>query len=159
MLYFRKENFWTEQAKKIPWFRFPSVILSQNEKGFYHWFQDGEMNTCYCCLDYQLEQGRGDQAGFIYDSPVTGTLKRITYLELKTQVEEFAVGLQKLGIKKGDTVVIYMPVIPEAAGHACCAGLGAIHWLFSGFPRELTMRIDDAEPKRLFLLQVMKSTE
>src|SRR4030095_13267809 len=147
-----KESFWAEQAKQIHWFREPSHILTQNEKGFYRWFVDGEMNTCFCCLDYHILSGRGDQAALIYDSPVTKTIQRYTYSQLKENVEAFACGLQNLGITKGDTVVIYMPVIPQAAiAMLACARIGAIHSVvFGGFaPHELALRINDARPKAL----------
>ena len=145
-----KEKFWAEQARQLKWFKDPSNILSKDEKGFDRWFADGEMNTCYLCLDHQIEQGRGEQAALIYDSPVTGTVKKYTYSDLRDAVAKFAGGLQSLGIAKGDTVVIYMPVIPEAAiAMLACARIGAIHSVvFGGFaPHELSVRIDDAQPK------------
>jgi len=147
-----KETFWAEQARMLKWFKEPSVILNKSEKGFYQWFADGEINTCYLCLDFHIEQGRGEQTALIYDSPVTKTIKRYSYTALKNAVEKFAGGLQNLGIKKGDTVVIYMPVIPEAAiAMLACARIGAIHSVvFGGFaPHELSMRIDDAQPKAI----------
>jgi acyl-coenzyme A synthetase/AMP-(fatty) acid ligase len=145
-----KEKFWAEQAHQLKWFKEPSNILSKNEKGFYRWFADGEMNTCYLCLDYNIEQGRGEQTALIYDSPVTNTIKRYSYSELRNAVAKFAGGLQSLGITKGDTVVIYMPVIPESMiAMLACARIGAIHSVvFGGFaPQELSVRIDDAQPK------------
>ena len=147
-----KEKFWAEQARMLKWFKEPSDILSKNEKGFYRWFADGEMNTSYLCLDFHIEQGRGDQTALIYDSPVTGVIKKYSYADLKNDVAKFAGGLQSLGIKKGDTVVIYMPVIPEAAiAMLACARIGAIHSVvFGGFaPYELSIRIDDAKPKAI----------
>jgi len=145
-----KEKFWAQQAHMLKWFKEPSNILSKNEKGFYHWFADGEMNTCYLCLDFHVEQGRGEQTALIYDSPVTGTIKKYSYSDLKNLVAKFAGGLQSLGITKGDTVVIYMPVIPEALiAMLACARIGAVHSVvFGGFaPHELSIRIDDAQPK------------
>ena len=145
-----KEKFWAEQSRLLKWFKEPSNILSQDEKGFYRWFADGEMNTCYLCLDYHVEQGRGEQVALIYDSPVTNTIKKYSYTELRNAVAKFAGGLQSLGVTKGDTVVIYMPVIPEAAiAMLACARIGAIHSVvFGGFaPHELSVRIDDARPK------------
>ena len=145
-----KEKFWAEQSRLLKWFKEPSNILSLDEKGFYHWFADGEMNTCYLCLDYHVEQGRGEQVALIYDSPVTNTIKKYSYTELRNAVAKFAGGLQSLGVTKGDTVVIYMPVIPEAAiAMLACARIGAIHSVvFGGFaPHELSVRIDDARPK------------
>src|SRR5215831_19330662 len=101
-----KEEFWSEQSRLLKWFKEPSNILSKNEKGFYRWFADGEMNTCYLCLDFHVEEGRGDQTALIYDSPVTGTIKKYSYSELRNAVAKFAGGLRELGITKGDTVVI-----------------------------------------------------
>ena len=147
-----KETFWENQSRLLSWFKKPSVILDKNEKGFYQWFADGEINTCYLCLDYHIKEGRGDQVALIYDSPVTDTIKTYSYAALKKAVENFAGGLKSLGINKGDTVVIYMPVIPEAAiAMLACARIGAIHSVvFGGFaPHELSMRIDDALPKAI----------
>jgi len=148
----QKEQFWAEQSRLLKWFKQPTNILSKNEKGFYRWFADGVMNTCYLCLDFHVEHGRADQTALIYDSPVTDTIKKYSYSELKTAVAKFAGGLQKLGIAKGDTVVIYMPVIPEAViAMLACARIGAIHSVvFGGFaPAELSVRIDDAQPKAI----------
>ena len=144
------EKFWAEQAEQIHWFKKPESILSQDEHGFYRWFQGGKMNTAYLALDYHIEQGNGDQTALIYDSPVTNFVKKYTYKELRDEVAKFAGGLQKLGVKKGDTVVIYMPMIPEAAiAMLAVARLGAVHSVvFGGFaPHELAIRIDDARPK------------
>jgi len=145
-----KEKFWAEQAHQLRWFKEPSKILSKNDKGFYRWFADGQMNTCYLCLDYNIEQGRGQQTALIYDSPVTNTIKKYSYSELRDAVARFAGGLQNLGVTKGDTVVIYMPVIPESMiAMLACARIGAVHSVvFGGFaPSELSARIDDAQPK------------
>jgi acyl-coenzyme A synthetase/AMP-(fatty) acid ligase len=147
-----KEKFWLEQARRLQWFKEPTSILSKDEKGFDCWFSDGEMNTCYLCLDFHIEQGRGEQTALIYDSPVTGVVKKYSYLELQNAVAKFAGGLLNLGIAKGDTVVIYMPVVPEAAiAMLACARIGAIHSVvFGGFaPHELSLRIDDAQPKAI----------
>ena len=147
-----KEKFWAEQSRLLKWFKEPSSILSKNENGFYQWFADGEINTCYCCIDYHVEQGRGEQKALIYDSPVTGVIKSYTYSELKDAIALFAGGLKALGISRGDTVVIYMPVIPESAiAMLACARIGAIHSVvFGGFaPNELSVRIDDALPKAI----------
>jgi len=146
----QKEKFWAEQAHQLKWFKEPSEILSKNDKGFYSWFTNGEMNTCYLCLDYNIEQGRGEQTALIYDSPVTNTTKKYSYSQLRDAVAKFAGGLQSLGVTKGDTVVIYMPVIPESMiAMLACARIGAIHSVvFGGFaPSELSVRIDDAQPK------------
>lgn len=141
-------GFWHDQAKKLPWFTFPENILSESS-GRYQWFPDGEMNTCYMALDYHVKQGRGDQTALIYDSPVTGTKQSFTYQHLLDEVSRFAGALQQKGVAKGDRVVIYMPMIPQAAiAMLACARLGAIHSVvFGGFaPRELAVRIDDAKP-------------
>jgi acyl-coenzyme A synthetase/AMP-(fatty) acid ligase len=142
--------FWTEQAKNIAWYTFPKNILTQDEDGLYHWYKGGKMNTAYLALDYHCEQGRGEQVALIYDSPVTNTKKQYTYLELKKSVAKFAGVLKGLGVRKGDRVIIYMPMIPEAViGMLACARLGAVHSVvFGGFaPNELAIRIDDARPK------------
>lgn len=145
-----KEVFWEAQSKEISWFKPPTTILSQNEKGFFRWFEDGELNTCYLALDAHVEKGNGNQTALIYDSPVTNTVQKFTYAELTEKVSKLAGGLADLGVQKGDTVVIYMPMIPEAAmAMLACARIGAIHSVvFGGFaPHELAIRIDDAQPK------------
>lgn len=147
-----KESFWKEQAALLHWYKTPQTILSQTEKGFYRWFADGEINISYLCLDYHVENGRGEQTALIYDSPVTHTIKKYSYRELLDLVSRFAGGLQANGIGKGDTVVIYMPMIPQAViAMLACARIGAIHSVvFGGFaPHELAMRIDDALPKAI----------
>lgn len=145
-----KEEFWKEQAQNINWNKFPETILSQNIKGFYQWFADGELNLSNLCLDVQIEAGNGENTALIYDSPVTQTVRKYTFNELKQLVAKFAGGLKKLGVSKGNTVVIYMPMIPQAViAMLACARIGAIHSVvFGGFaPHELAMRIDDAKPK------------
>ena len=147
-----KAGFWKKQAGQLAWFNQPESILTQTDKNRYDWFQDGELNTSYLALDYHVEQGRGDQLALIYDSPVTSTKKTYTYRKLLDQVARFAGGLKALGITKGDTVVIYMPMIPEAViAMLACARIGAIHSVvFGGFaPHELAIRIDDARPKAI----------
>ncbi|MCB1661733.1 MAG: propionyl-CoA synthetase [Pseudomonadales bacterium] len=144
------EGFWAEQAQKLSWFSSPKEILSQDENGVDRWFADGILNTAYLALDYHVEQGRGDQAAIIYDSPVTGQKQVISYRALTDDVAQAAGGLADLGVGKGDTVLIYMPMVPEAViGMLACARLGAIHSVvFGGFAaHELAIRIDDAKPK------------
>ncbi|WP_418139875.1 propionyl-CoA synthetase [Oceanimonas smirnovii] len=146
------EVFWKQQAEQLDWFTFPHTILSQDEHGIERWFADGELNTAHLALDYHVAQGRGDQTALIYDSPVTGQKARYTYRVLRDQVAKAAGMLAALGVQKGDRVVIYMPMIPEAAiSMLACARLGAIHSVvFGGFaPHELAVRIEDAEPKVL----------
>jgi acyl-coenzyme A synthetase/AMP-(fatty) acid ligase len=143
-------SFWAKQAENIDWFKKPTNILSQNEDNLYQWFEDGELNTCHLALDYHIENGRGPQTAIIYDSPVTNTIRKYTYLELRDEVARFAGILKNLGVTKGDAVVIYMPMIPEAAiAMLAVARLGAIHSVvFGGFAaHELAIRIDDAHPK------------
>jgi propionyl-CoA synthetase len=144
------EKFWAEAAKDITWYKEPEVVLDSSKAPFYKWFPGGKMNTCYNAIDRHVENGRADQTAIIYDSPVTNTIKKITYKELQDKVATFAGGLASLGVTKGDTVVIYMPMIPEAAvAMLACARIGAIHSVvFGGFaPHELAVRIDHAQPK------------
>jgi len=144
------EAFWGEKAEAIEWFKKPETILSKDENGIDRWFADGEMNTAYLALDYHVENGRADQLAMIYDSPVTDTKRKLTYRELRDEVAKFAGVLKSQGVEKGDRVVVYMPMIPEAVvAMLAVARLGAIHSVvFGGFaPHELAVRIDDAEPK------------
>lgn len=141
--------FWAAKAAKLAWFKQPTQTLSTQE-GQYQWFADGELNTSYLALDYHIEQGRGEQTALIYDSPVTNTKQRFSYIELRDAVARFAGVLKAHGVNKGDRVVIYMPMIPEAAiAMLASARLGAVHSVvFGGFaPHELAVRIDDATPK------------
>lgn len=144
------EKFWGEAAKSITWYKEPEVVIDDSNAPFYKWFPGGKMNTCYNAIDRHVESGRADQTAIIYDSPVTNTITKISYKELLDQVATFAGGLASKGVTKGDTVVIYMPMIPEAAvAMLACARLGAIHSVvFGGFaPHELAIRIDHAQPK------------
>ena len=144
------ESFWRQKAELIDWFRMPEQILSQTPDGNFHWYADGELNTAYLALDYHVALGRGDELALIYDSPVTANVQKFTYRQLTELVARFAGGLRNLGVGKGDRVVIYMPMVPEAAiAMLACARLGAVHSVvFGGFaPYELAVRIDDAAPK------------
>ena len=146
------EGFWQEQAEQIAWYQKPQSALSTDENGFYRWFKGGKLNTCYLALDYHIEQGRGGEIAMIYDSPVTQNVTKFTYVELQSRVSKLAGGLKKLGLEKGDTVVIYMPMIPQAAiAMLACARLGVVHSVvFGGFaPHELAIRINDAKPKAI----------
>lgn len=143
-------NFWKTQADKIQWIKKPKTILSTNSEGNYQWFEDGELNTSYLALDYHIEQGRGNNIALIYDSPVTNKKQKFTYIELKKEVAKFATVLKNKDVSKGDRVLIYMPMIPQAAiAMLACARIGAIHSVvFGGFAaHELAIRIDDAHPK------------
>ncbi len=144
------EEFWREKSQALEWFKAPEKILSMDKEGIHHWFADGEMNTCYMALDYHVDNGRGDQAALIYDSPVTDTKKTYSYRELRDEVAQCAGMLKAQGVEKGDCVIIYMPMIPQAAvAMLACARLGVIHSVvFGGFAApELALRIDDAKPK------------
>lgn len=144
------EGFWKDKAEALKWFKFPENILTKDDDEIYHWFEDGEMNTSYMALDYHIEQGRGDQDAIIYDSPVTNTKRKITYSELRDEVAKTAGMLKDLGVEKGDRVIVYMPMIPEAlVSMLAVARLGAIHSVvFGGFAApELAVRIDDSKPK------------
>ena len=144
------EKYWQKQAKKIHWFTFPETILSKDKQGHYHWFEGGKLNTCYLALDQHVLNGRGDQPALIYDSPVTNNKRSFTYNDLLEKVSLFSGVLADLGIEKGDRVVIYMPMVPEAViAMLASARLGAIHSVvFGGFAaNELAIRIDDAKPK------------
>ncbi|EHG1327597.1 propionyl-CoA synthetase [Vibrio vulnificus] len=144
------ESFWQAQAKNIDWFEFPKTILANDANGIERWYPDGLLNTSWLALDYHCEQGRGDKAALIYDSPVTETKQVYSYFEMRDRVARIAGMLADQGVTKGDRVVIYMPMIPEAAmAMLACARLGAIHSVvFGGFaPNELAVRIEDAEPK------------
>ncbi len=143
------DGFWLEQARRIRWFRQPTQGVSRSAEGADQWFADGELNSCWLALDAQLEAGRGEQVALIHDSPVTGQCQRYSYAELLARVERMAGALAGLGVTRGDRVVIYMPMVPEAViGMLACARLGAVHSVvFGGFAaRELAVRIDDARP-------------
>lgn len=145
-------GFWGEAAELIDWHKKWDKVLDDSKKPFYRWFTGGELNTCYNAVDRHVERGRADQTALIYDSPVTNTIEKYTYAELLDIVARFAGGLKKIGIRKGDTVIIYMPMIPQAiVAMLACARLGAVHSVvFGGFaPHELAVRIDDAKPKAI----------
>ncbi|MDD9942175.1 MAG: propionyl-CoA synthetase [Myxococcales bacterium] len=144
------EAFWGEAAEALVWNRRWERVLDKGNPPFYRWFVGGQLNTCYNCLDRHVEAGRGDQAALIYDSPVTDTRRQYSYRELRDEVARVAGGLVKLGVVKGDRVLIYMPMVPEAViGMLACARLGAVHSVvFGGFaPKELAHRIEDAQPR------------
>jgi propionyl-CoA synthetase len=146
------EAFWAEKAGQLDWYKPPTNVLSTDEHGIQRWFADGELNTCHLALDYHVDNGRGDQTALIYDSPVTNQQKKYSYSELRDQVALCAGMLKKHGVEKGDRVIIYLPMIPEALiSMLACARLGAVHSVvFGGFaPPELAVRLDDATPKVL----------
>ena len=145
-----REAFWREAAAAVDWHSEPQRILDDSRPPFYHWFPDGVLNTCANAVDRHADGGRADQAALVYDSPVTGTIRVFTYAELRDEVATLAGALARLGVGKGDTVIVYMPMVPEAVfAMLACARLGAIHSVvFGGFAaHELAVRIDDARPK------------
>lgn len=146
------EGFWMEQARAIDWIKPPSKALFADNAPLYEWFRDAQVNTCWNAVDRHVEAGHGDRLAIIHDSPVTGTVHKITYAELQTRVASLAGALRAKGIGKGDRVVIYMPMVPEALeAMLACARLGAVHSVvFGGFAaHELAVRIDDFTPKAI----------
>jgi propionyl-CoA synthetase len=143
-------EFWAEAAENILWTQKWDKVLDDSNTPFYRWFTGGRLNTCYNALDFHVDNGRGDQAALIYDSPVTDNLQTYTYHRLRDETAKFAGALKSQGVGKGDRVIIYMPMIPEAAiAMLACARIGAVHSVvFGGFAsNELATRIDDAKPK------------
>ncbi|WP_299349865.1 propionate-CoA ligase PrpE [uncultured Shimia sp.] len=146
------EGFWMEAAKAIDWDEAPSKALFDKGDGLFEWFADAKVNTCWNAVDRHVENGRGEQTAIIYDSPITHTKRAISYIELRNRVASLAGALRAKGIEKGDRVIIYMPMIPEAVeAMLACARLGAVHSVvFGGFAaNELAVRIDDAKPKAI----------
>lgn len=146
------EGFWMSAAEAIDWTKPPTRALDDSAAPFYRWFADGEANTCWNAVDRHVVAGRGEQAAILYDSPVTGTQRTITYAELQDQVARLAGALAARGIVRGDRLILYMPMVPEAlVAMLACARLGAIHSVvFGGFAaNELAVRIDDAKPKAI----------
>lgn len=145
-----RKEFWGVAAEALHWDKKWDRVFDDSRPPFYRWFVGGRLNTCYNALDYHVATGCADQVAIIYDSPVTNSVRKITYRELLSHVERFAGVLKSLGVGKGDRVIIYMPMIPETmVGVLACARIGAIHSLvFGGFAaNELSIRIDDAKPK------------
>ena len=143
-------KFWQIQSEGIDWEKKPQKILDDSNLPFYKWFPDGRLNTCYNAIDRHVLSGKGNQTAIIYDSPVTNIKKKISYKQLQGQIIQFSGALKKLGVSKGDRVIIYMPMIPEAIiAMLACARIGAIHSVvFGGFAStELATRIDDCQPK------------
>jgi len=143
------ERFWAEAGEAVHWYKHWDRVLDGSRAPFYRWFPGGVVNSCYNALDRHVEQGRADQPALIYDSPVTGTIKTFTYRELRDEVARFAGVLRGQGVRTGDRVIIYMPMVPEAVvAMLACARIGAIHSVvFGGFAsHELAARISHAEP-------------
>lgn len=144
------KSYWKKQSELVAWYSAPKNTLSTNTTNWHNWFADGELNSCYLALDLHVEQGRGEQIALIYDSPVSSSKQQFTYRQLTSLVAKFAYVLQQQGVVKGDRVLIYMPMIPQAViAMLACARIGAIHSVvFGGFAaKELAIRINDAEPK------------
>src|SRR5947209_19918163 len=144
------EPFWADAAAAIDWDEPWQRVLDDSRAPIYRWFAGARMNTCYNALDRHVEGGRADQTALIYDSPVTDTVATFTYRELRDAVAHFAGALAAQGVERGDRVIVYMPMVPEAViAMLACARLGAIHSVvFGGFAsHELASRIEDAKPK------------
>ncbi|MGP3699300.1 propionyl-CoA synthetase [Rhodobacter sp. NSM] len=145
-------GFWMKAAEQIDWTTPPSKALFEEKEPFYEWFSDGMVNTCWNAVDRHVEAGRGKQIAIVHESPITHSYKGITYAELQARVASLAGALRAKGVEKGDRVIIYMPMIPEALeAMLACARLGAIHSVvFGGFAaHELAVRIDDCKPKAI----------
>lgn len=146
------EAFWLEAARSIDWDRFPSKALNDSNAPFYTWFDDGMVNTCYNAIDRHVIAGNGDQVAIIHDSPITDSITKITYSELQSRVALLAGALRAKGVTKGDRVIIYMPMVPQALeAMLACSRIGAVHSVvFGGFAaHELAVRIDDCKPKAI----------
>ena len=146
------EAYWLEQAQAITWDEAPKQALFDRGDDLYEWYADARVNGCYNAVDRHVENGRADQLAIIHDSPITGTQTKITYAELQTRVANLAGALVSMGVTKGDRVIIYMPMVPEAIdAMLACARIGAIHSVvFGGFAaNELAVRIDDCAPKAI----------
>ena len=143
------EAFWMDAAKDIDWITPPTKALSDENAPLYEWFTDGVCNTCWNAVDRHVKAGRGDQVAIIHDSPITSSQRKVTYSELQAATASLGGALQAKGVGKGDRVIIYMPMVPEAlVAMLACARIGAVHSaVFSGFAaHELAVRIDDAKP-------------
>src|SRR6187200_1397177 len=144
------EEFWAEAAAAIDWVEPWKQVLDDSQAPMYRWFSGGRLNTCHNALDRHVEGGRADQAALIYDSPVSGTIRSFSYRELRDEVAKLAGVLVEQGVARGDLVIIYMPMVPEAVmAMLACARIGAIHSVvFGGFAAaELANRIEHAKPK------------
>ena len=146
------EKFWLDIAKAIDWKVFPKTGLNKTNAPFYNWFGDGLANTCYNAVDRHVLAGLGQKTAIIYDSPVTNYKEYLSYNDLLSKVSRLGAALRKKGVEKGDRVIIYMPMVPEAViSMLACARIGAVHSVvFGGFAAaELAVRIDDATPKAI----------
>ncbi len=156
------ETFWREQAELVHWFKFPPKIQTTDKHGLNRWYKGGKLNTCYLAVDNHIENGLGEQVAIYFDSPVTNTKYAVTYNQLYEHVTKTAGMLVELGIKKGDRIIIYMSMVPEALyAMLACARLGAVHSVvFGGFSsQELAVRIDDCTPKVILMTSGGKEFE
>ena len=147
------EGFWAEAAREIDWIE-PAIKIFDPLMGTYgRWFAGGVVNTCYNALDRHVANGRADQVALIHDSPLTNTISKFTYAEMLKEVQTLAAVMADFGVAKGDRVILYMPLVPEAVfAMLACARIGAVHSVvFGGFAaKELATRIEDAKPKLIF---------
>ncbi|KAB7615421.1 propionyl-CoA synthetase [Amylibacter sp. SFDW26] len=146
------DTFWMEAAQSLDWVKEPTKALSDENAPLYEWFKDGQINTCYNAVDRHVDAGNGGRVAIIYDSPITGTQKKITYAELQNLTANLGGALEAQGVTKGDRVIIYMPMVSEAiVAMLACSRIGAVHSVvFGGFAaNELATRIDDATPKAI----------
>ncbi len=147
------EGFWGEAAREIDWIKQPTKVFDRSLGLYGRWFADGVVNTCYNALDRHVAGGRADQLALIHDSPLTGSVTKLTYAEMLHEVKTLAAIMADMGVTKGDRVILYMPMVPEAVvAMLACARIGAVHSVvFGGFAaKELATRIDDAKPKLIF---------
>ncbi|MBT5226706.1 MAG: AMP-binding protein, partial [Proteobacteria bacterium] len=146
------EHFWSEAAKDVHWTRPWDKVLDDSDAPYYRWFTGGELNTCYNAVDLHVDEGNGDRTALIYDSAVTRSRQVFSFSELRDAVACFSGALAARGVGKGDRVIVYMPMVPEAViAMLACARLGAVHSVvFGGFAaNELAVRLDDATPKAI----------
>src|SRR5438067_9503626 len=147
------EGFWADAAEAVHWYKKWDKVLDASRPRFYRWFAGGVVNTCYNALDRHVANGRADQVALIHDSPLTNTISKFTYAEMLKEVQTLAAVMADFGVAKGDRVILYMPLVPEAVfAMLACARIGAVHSVvFGGFAaKELATRIEDARPKLIF---------
>src|SRR3984885_2587839 len=147
------EGFWAEAAREIDWIEAPKKIFDPSMGLYGRWFPDAVVNTCYNALDRHVAGGRAEQVALIHDSPLSGSVTTFTYAQLLHEVKTLAAVMQDFGVVKGDRVILYMPMVPEAVVvMLACARIGAVHSVvFGGFAaKELATRIEDARPKLIF---------
>src|SRR5256886_291720 len=147
------EGFWAEAAREIDWIEPAKKIFDPSMGVYGRWFAGAVVNTCYNALDRHVANGRADQVALIHDSPLTNSISKFTYAEMLKEVQTLAAVMADFGVAKGDRVILYMPLVPEAVfATLACARIGAVHSVgFGGFAaKELATRIEDAKPKLIF---------